>query len=142
MTQGSLLNYLIDSNGLITLIMREKASVRPLTRLVSDGRLRSPQSVIRECRRRADRLRAWIDRNPGLGITETTERMHELARIGHQYSDVLGDNPRAADFSLVALAVHYGSWIVVSDDTGVEIACMREGIRQISVRAFRQIEHL
>jgi hypothetical protein len=139
------LKYIADAVSLIDLVAGRAPTVKVqlLTRLVKDGRLRIPDAVKREVRRKDDRLKRWIDRQrvPCI-IDSNNQNTAELSRIARLHQDVLGDDPRSADPVVVCMGLYYkeAGWVVLSNDAGVQAACAREMVHCLTVAAFRRLE--
>ena len=130
---------------MITLIAGRRAPARPrnLTKLVRDGRLKLPDSVGRELRKKDDPLKNWVTRHwADCVLTATDQNIGELARISRDYSHYLGDDRGAADPVVICMAIYLRSsdWIVLADDAGIQAVCVLEGIQFVTSSAFCRIE--
>lgn len=139
--------YIADTSALISLVSARPARVhvRYLTRMVQDGRLRLPESVAREIKRREDKLRDWVNRHsPDCLQRATDDNIRELSRICRQHGTYLGEKATAADPIVVCMGGYYGSsgWTVLTDDSGIQAVCLIEGIAYVTSAAFRRIEGL
>jgi hypothetical protein len=139
--------YIADSSALITLISPKRALAKPrdLTKLAKGGRIKIADPVAREIRRRDDKLKGWIDRHlKECELKATNENTVDLGRISRDHVYYLGDKPGAADPVVVCLAKYYEDkeWVVLSDDAGVQAACLIENIRYVTSAAFCRLESL
>jgi Domain of unknown function (DUF4411) len=132
--------YLGDASSLITLF-NQKTSVRKLSALVTSGRLRIPKRVAAELKRQPDKVNYWITSHPEIVILERSEHLRELDRILRTYSQELTSTPSAADPVIIAMALFFnGARVVLTDDAGIQIVCVRENLRFLPVQAFRRAE--
>lgn len=135
--------YLSDTCALVNLVEpRGPLRIRQLSRLARFGMLKIPRAVARELRRRDDRLKNWIERGAAGTIVESTaDNSAELERISRQYADFLGSTRCAADAVVLAMAVYYrqAGWVVLTDDSGVQAACFREGLPSLPSATFRRL---
>jgi rRNA maturation endonuclease Nob1 len=137
--------YLADTSALLNLITNRQSPVRAryLTKLVREGRLKVPDAVAREIRRKHDRLRGWVDRQKRRCIVKpTSEAAADLPRIARQYRDYLGEKAGAADAIVVCMAIYYrdSPLTPLTDDTGVQAVCHLEGVRFVTSGTFRRLE--
>ncbi len=138
--------YVLDASALIDLHLHFRAGFRKLGYMAQEGRIKIPEGIFRELRRRTDRLfkavERWSQKNSDciVQIARVHNLADELARIEQQYGEriVVGTKPyygfwhspagrKAADGQVIAVAKVLNA-TVVSDDHAVRLACMLEGI--------------
>lgn len=139
--------YLADTSALLNLVGTSGSPLRPrdLTLLLSQGRLKIPEAVAREIRKKDDRLKAWVDRHkPRCVLRATNENIAELSRISRDYKQYLGDKVGAGDPIVICMATYYsGSWfLALTDDGGIQAVCVLEKIPYVTSSAFCRLEGL
>jgi hypothetical protein len=139
------LKYLADASALLNLVAggRAPTRVRSLTKLVGERRMRLPESVGRELRRRDDAVKNWVNRHWfDCVISATNQNTTQLVRISRDYRRYLGDDPSAADPLVVCMGIYYkdSSWIVLTDDGGIQAVCLFEDLRFVTSSSLRAIE--
>jgi hypothetical protein len=137
--------YLADTSALLSLVAggRAPARVRNLTRLVGERRMRLPESVGRELRRKDDPVKDWVNRHwTECIIPATNQNTAELVRISRDYRRYLGDDPSAADPLVVCMGIYFrdSSWLVLTDDGGIQAVCLFENLRFVTSQSLRVIE--
>lgn len=136
--------YLADLSSLLQLVgvSTSRVRTRDLTRIAKTNRLRIPDAVAREARRKEDRLKSWIDRNPSFIQRSTDQNVAELMRLSQTYPGFLGAKVGAADLIVVAMGVFYrrSDWVVLTDDVGIQAVCVLESIHYVSASVFRRLE--
>jgi hypothetical protein len=138
--------YIADTSALITLVASSAPTrTRNLTRLVEAGRLRVPEPVAREIRRREGKLKQWVDRHsPDCIQRATDDNIRDLADICRTYAHLLGEKAGAADPIVVCFARYFrqARWTVLTDDGGIQAVCLKEAIPCIPSAGFRRLESM
>jgi len=116
--------------------------VRQLATLVLQQIVIIPESVSRELRVSDDNLSAWLRKNRSVALRETSENTKFFQMIALKYRDLIGESTRAADPMVLALALYYKKYGVLTDDDGLAAACFAEQIQCIRVAAFKKLEGL
>jgi Domain of unknown function (DUF4411) len=138
--------YVLDMTALLDVHNHFRANFRKLKPLVQKGYVKIPEGVLRELRRRTDKLykavEPWSVDIPDciVHINRVHNLESELARIEQQYGERIqvgvNEHPgfwkspsgrKAADGQVVAVAKVL-KCTVVSDDHAVRFACLLEGI--------------
>jgi len=137
--------YLADSSALLNLVGVRDSLARPrnLTKLVSQGRLRIPDAVAREIRKKDDRLRNWVERHGRDCVLEATDdNIAELQRIGRSYVQYLGDKAGSADPICVCMAIYYrgSGFVTLTDDAGIQVVCLFEKVPYVTSSGFCRLE--
>lgn len=139
--------YLADTSALLNLVGISKSPLRlkNLTSLLSQDRLKIPEAVAREIRKKDDRLKIWADRHKTRCVLRATnENIAELSRISRDYKRYLGDRVGAGDPIVICMAMYYReSWfLVLTDDGGIQAVCVLEKIPYVTSSAFCRLEGL
>ncbi|MBI2764455.1 MAG: hypothetical protein HYX53_00940 [Chloroflexi bacterium] len=145
MTQPLFAPFLPDTSSLINIqrLASGRRHLRDMTKLLKTGSLRISESVARELRQRDDALHTWAIRNTRYWVPDSTLDEGAIAAIARRYRPLLGERTSAADPVLVALgASHPARFIIVSDDAGVQAACLSENVPCIGYKAFLKIHAL
>lgn len=152
MAQGTV--YVCDTSALIDIHQHFPKHFRKLKSLVEQNRLRIPESVSRELKRRSNKvsaaLQTWAKTYQQLiVIVGRVNRLRtEVPRIDVAYGEKVSVGGReypgfwhssagrkAADAQVVAVAKVFG-WTVVSDDRAVRYACLLERVECIGWSEF------
>ncbi len=99
--------------------------------------------MAREIRRRDDRLKTWVDRHRNRCVqAATNENVAELSRIVSEYASFLGSAPNAADPLVICMALYYrdAGWLVLTDDSGIQVVCVLEGVQYLTSTGFCTVE--
>lgn len=152
--------YICDSTALIDL--REhfpKNFSTKLRKLVADGKLLITDGVLREIRKKDDKLRKTLDRWSkkyhefiiSFSSKSATRLKEEYAELERKYGEsiIIGNKKhdgfwksasgrRAADAQVVAAGKLLRA-VVVSDDRAVKLACLLEGVECITWTEFARI---
>lgn len=139
------IRYIADTSALISLVGGRTPAARPrdLTRIVDDGRLRIPEPVAREIRRREDKLKAWLRRHQHKCVERARdESIKDLETICRTYNEYLGDKAGAADPIVVCFGKYFKRWTVMTDDAGIQAVCLIESIQFVTSSAFCRLERL
>ncbi|RKY02745.1 hypothetical protein DRP77_07410 [Candidatus Poribacteria bacterium] len=144
--------YVCDADALINLYQHFPNKFRALRDMVARNKVKIPEGVYRELRRKTDRLRRYVERwerDYQFVIRFKDRRLREeLARIERKYGERIAVGKRAyngfwssragrrsADPQVVAVGKVRGG-IVVSDDLAVRMVCMLEGVECIGWSEF------
>ncbi len=146
-TEVFLSQYLADTSALLNLVTDRRSPVRAryLTKLVREGRLKVPDAVAREIRRKEDRLKSWVDRHKrDCVVRPPPEAVAMLTRIARQYRDYLGEKAGAADPIVVCMAIYYrdSPLTPLTDDTGIQAVCHLGKVRFVTSGTFRSLERI
>jgi rRNA-processing protein FCF1 len=151
--------YVIDADAFINLDHHYRDRFNTLRRLASNGRVFTPEGVLRELSRKSDklskRIEKWRDKYTQfiVQISQNQQLMNELARIERTYGERISVGEKeyngfwsssagrkAADGQVVTVAKVLGCTIV-SDDMAVKFACMLENVPCIGWTEFaRKVE--
>jgi len=121
------------------------ARPKDLTKLVRQGRLKIPDAVAREIRKKDDRLRDWVGRHGRDCVLDARdENIAELQRIARSYIRYLGEKPGAADPLVVCMAIYYkaSGFITLTDDAGIQVVCLFEKVPYVTSSGFCRLEGL
>lgn len=146
--------YVLDASALIDLCRHFPDKYRKLGHMSQQGRIKIPEGIFRELKRKADKVfktvERWSkkDRDCIVRIAAVHGLAYEVARIERQYGQeiVVGTRAysgfwrspsgrKAADGQLIAVAKILKA-TVVSDDRAVQLVCMLENVPCISWREF------
>ena len=112
---------------------------------VREGRLKVPDAVAREIRRKEDRLKVWVDRHKrDCVVRPPPEALAILTRIARKYRHYLGEKAGAADPIVVCMAIYYrdSPLTPLTDDTGIQAVCHLENVRFVTSGTFRSLERI
>jgi hypothetical protein len=119
--------YYIDSNSLLKCARRFDDLTRfrgvwdPLSELVNQGRLRSPEQVAIEAGKQSAIVREWLSKQIGFG-TDTADLWAEAKEIARAYPDIAGDELSTdADPYLIALARRHNARVGMFDQPCVVV---------------------
>lgn len=153
--------YVLDASALVDIYRHFRNKFRKLKPLVASGHIKIPEGVFRELHRVTGELyktvKIWIQDNSDclVQIGRVHNLANEFVRIERQYGERIRvgkhEHPglwkshsgrKAADSQVIATAKILKG-IVVSDDYGIRLVCMLEGIPCISWTEFvRQVKSL